>query len=153
MEANSKPFERTEAQIVAMSPITVRLGESDYEIKPLRITAAQKWREKLIQEVGAISGVLKQDASTSPAFINGLAFVFLQFPEKMLDLLFAYAPYLPQEAIRDEEKGATEEQVSRAFGQIVQIAFPFVGELRAITQILSVAASSFPPSGKSTRPH
>lgn len=139
---------RSEEDILGQLPITIKFGEAEYKVKPLRILKARKWRESLIESVKEISGTLQQDASTNPVFIQGLAFIFLQFPTKMADLVFSYAPDLPRETI---ENDATEEQLARAFGQIVQIAFPFVGELRAMTQTLNIA-SSFPVLAKSTKP-
>ena len=141
--------ERTESQILAQEPIKVRLGEKDYDVPLLRILAARAWRKKLVEEVTAVSDVVKPDASTTPAFLNGLAFLFLQFPEKLADLVFGYAPSLPREEI---EENATEEQLAKAFGQIVEVAFPFVGELKAVTQTLSLAAN-FPPTGSASRLH
>lgn len=143
---------RTEEEILGQLPIKLRFGNKDYDVKPLRILKARMWRESLIKEVESIAGSLQQDASTSPVFVNGLAFVFLQFPQKMADLIFSYAPNLPREIIEgDSDEAGTEEQLARAFGQIVQIAFPFVGELRAMTQTLSMSAS-FPALAKSTKP-
>lgn len=141
-------LQRTEEEILGQLPITVKFGEAEYKIKPLRIKKAREWRTKLIEEVTSISTMLQQDVSTSPVFIKGLAFVFLQFPEKMAELVFSYAPDLPKDRIEDE---ASEEQLARAFGQIVQIAFPFLGELKAMTSTLSLA-SSFPALAKSTKP-
>ena len=145
-------FERTEQQKVTMAPVKVLLGEKEYDVRPLRITPAQEWRETFMKQVADISGVLKQDANTSPVFIQGLAFVFLQFPQKMVELIFSYAPYLPREEVLHRETGATEEQISLAFGQIVQLAFPFTGELAMVTKIMSMAAN-FPASVKSTSVH
>jgi hypothetical protein len=48
------------------------------------------------------------------------------------------------------EAEGTEEQLAVAFGKIMQVAFPFVGELKTITQTLGVMAS-FPQSGKSLK--
>jgi hypothetical protein len=139
---------RSEEDILSQAPIVVKFGDVEYKIKPLRMIKAREWRDKLIKEVQSIGTSLQQDTSTSPVFIQGLAFVFLQFPQKMADLVFSYAPNLPREKIENE---GTEEQLARAFGQIVQIAFPFVGELQAMMQTLSMSAS-FPALAKSTKP-
>jgi hypothetical protein len=140
--------DRTEDEIIGQLPITVKFGDKEYKIKPLTILKARKWRENLIGQIQTIAAALKQDTNTSEVFVSGLAFVFLSFPEKMADLIFTYAPDLPKETIEEE---GTEEQMSRVFGQIVQVAFPFLGELKAMSQTLGLA-SSFPASEKSTKP-
>jgi len=140
---------RTDEQQLTMAPIVVRFGTVDYDIKPLPMKKAQQWRAQLIETAKEIASTMKQDATISPAFLNGLAFILLQFPEKLVDLVCAYSPELPRETIENE---GTEEQLSRAFGQVVQVAFPFVGELRAISQTLSLAAT-FPRSESSSKSH
>ncbi len=134
----AQKFERTEDDIVTMAPIKAKFGDKIYEIKPLRILAQRQWRSKVVEEVRAIGVILKPDAATMPVFVKGLAFVFLQFPEKIADLVFEYAKDLPRETIEAE---ATEEQLVRVFSQIVTVAFPFVEELRALTQTVGIAAS------------
>lgn len=129
----AKDSKRSEEQIISMAPIVARLGADDYNIKPLRILAQQKWRQDLIDNVTDIMGELSATASTDAVFLSGLGYAMLKFPEKMLKLVFLYAPDLPQEKIVEE---ATEEQVARVFGQIVQVAFPFTAELQMISTVL-----------------
>lgn len=129
-----------------MAPIVAKFGTNDYEIKPLVIGKARAWRALLVDSVKEISGELSPEVTDNRAFTHGLAFTFLRFPEKLLEMVKAYAPDLPWEAIENE---ATEEQVSRVFGQIVKVAFPFATELRLVTQVLG-KISHYPQSAKST---
>lgn len=134
-------FKRADGDILNMQPIVVRFGETDYKIEPLRIRKATAWREELMREVGDIARTFKTDVEGSQErFMHGLAFTFLKFPEKILRLVRSYAPNLPWEEILDEEKGATEEQLARAFGQVVLIAFPFTSELAQMNRVMALAS-------------
>lgn len=144
-------LERTDDQKLAMAPLKVRFGAKEYEIKLRRIGAAQRWREQFIKQMSEIVGQLKVEAGTAEAFMGGLGFVFLRFPEKMAELVFSYAPDLPREIIEgDSEDAGSEEQLACAFRQIIQVAFPFVQELGLVMQTLRLAAS-FPASARSTK--
>jgi hypothetical protein len=136
-------YSRSEEEIVGKLPILVKFGETEYKIKPLTILKAGAWRDKLVTEVNEIVDSLKGDGADSNAFTDGLAFVFLKFPQKVFDLVKSYAPDLEWEKIADE---ATEEQLSRAFGQIMVVAFPFLGELGATMQALQTAAKFSAPA-------
>jgi hypothetical protein len=50
-----------------------------------------------------------------------------RFPEKLIELVFAYAPGLPREEIL---AAASENQFVKAFGQIMEEAYCFTGPLR-----------------------
>jgi hypothetical protein len=120
--------QRTEDQVLAKAPITVTLGVKEYQIKLLSIKAQREWRQKMSQEM---QEVVNQFAPTSKApnagvFSAGLTVALTQFPEKLTELVFAYAPDLPREQIMED---ATEEQISVAFSKIVQVAFPFLAHL------------------------
>ncbi len=135
-------FTRSDGEVLNMTPIKVTFGKKEYEIAPLTIGKATRWRQKLIEEVGEIGRTFKQDVEGSQErFLHGLAFTFLKFPEKILGLVRAYAPDLPwDKEILDEEKGATEEQLARAFGQVVLIAFPFTSELAQMNRVMALAS-------------
>jgi hypothetical protein len=140
--------ERTEEEILAQAPIKIALGNETYDVKPLRIKAARKWRSEVIGTVKEVAAQMQVPAENTPIFLNGLGFLFLQFPEKLADLFFAYAKDLNREEIEgDGEKGATEEQLACGFGQIMQVAFPFVKELQAMNSTIHLAGS-IPPSAR-----
>lgn len=142
-------YERTEQQKLTKAPIVVTFGEKEYQIKVRRILAAQEWRQQFMQEIEALFGAMGQKADGTPAFMSGMRAMFAQFPEKMVDLVCSYDPELPRQEIREN---ATEEQISVAFGRVVQIAFPFNGELMTVARIVGIS-QSFPTlaSEKSTK--
>lgn len=132
-------LKRTEEQILTQAPIKVMFGEVEYDIKPLRILKAREWRVTLIEKLKDVMGQLSGQAEGEKQLMSALGYVLVQFPETLAELVFAYAEYLPQDKILEE---ATEEQMAKAFGKILQVAFPFQGELRTMMQVLTPAASS-----------
>ena len=123
---------RTEEEILAKAPFTVKLGDQDYPIKPLNIKAQREWRQKLSTELSPIVDSFNRE-STKKTMIAGLTGALLDFPEKLADLVFSYAPDLPKEKILEE---ATEEQIAKAFSSVMSIAFPFLGQLGMVTQLV-----------------
>lgn len=141
-------FQRTEAQILAKEPLALKFGTAEYHVKILGFKKAEEWRRNAVETVKSIVDVHKTECNSNDAFTHGLAFFFLQFPQKMLDLILSYAgPELPRHVIEEE---ATDEQISVAFGQVIAIAFPFTKELGMISQVMGIA-QSFPQSVRSSR--
>jgi hypothetical protein len=139
--------ERSEADILARAPIKVQFGGKEYDVQVLTILKARKWREQLADVAKDIAGKLSGDTNgIDGAFFSGLAAGFLQFPEKIADLIFSYAPDLPRQEI---EESATEEELALAFSQIMKVAFPFVRQLALVNTVLSTA-QSLSPSAKFT---
>jgi len=73
--------------------------------------------------------------------MSGLGYTLLQFPDILLELVIAYSTDLDKAKVEFE---ATEEQIAIAFGNIMQVAFPFQGELKAVMQVLGASATSQP---------
>jgi hypothetical protein len=162
--------ERSEEQIFAGAPIVVQLGEKKYELAVLPIGKAILWRQKLIAATQEISKPLvrplhapwwqrvwaflcfwrKQQTATD-FFFSGLGTAFIAFPERVLDLIFAYAPDLPRKKIMDT---ATEEEVFVAFSAIMQVANPLRRQISLMHQVMtanpSPSASSTSSSSQST---
>lgn len=130
---------RTEEEKSIMSPLKVKLGEKDYKIKPLGILKAREWRQKAAEELGPITANLQPTSYQGRMLIAGLPAALAAFPEKMCDLLFAYAPDLPKDTILEE---ATEEQITVVFEQIWEIAFAnFLPQMGAASELLRPAIS------------
>jgi hypothetical protein len=127
---------RTEDQICRKAPIEITLGENKYSIKPLNILRQQEWRKKLDQELAEIVSTFnKQDDGNQT--IQGLTAALIRFPEKIVALVFAYAPDLPQEEVLASE--ATEEQMAHAFGKIMEVAYPYLPQLATVTKLMRTA--------------
>jgi hypothetical protein len=134
---------RTDAEIRARTPLSVRFGDQDYQIQLLRVHAQREWRKRLVTELGVILGnfSLSADQVGANVFHGGLISALVQCPEKLADLLFEYAPDLPKDQILES---ATEEQVIFAFSAVMEVALPFLAVLKTATQVLSSELSAYP---------
>lgn len=129
---------RTESDVLAKAPLSVTLGEKKYAIKILTILPARAWRLKLDESVRSIvENFQPRPTADAKEMATGLTGALIQFPEKICDLLFAYAPNLPKEEIlgtEDKPGSATEEQIAAAFAQVMGVAYPFLAPLALVTQ-------------------
>jgi hypothetical protein len=139
---------RTEDDILAKTPVSLRLGAKDYAVPILTILPARAWRMKLDQSCGDIVRNFQPEVDKK-AFATGLTGALIHFPEKIAELVFAYAngwegpealgsgkkklekPLLPEEEIM---ANATEEQLAAAFSQIMAVAYPFLPQLALVRQ-------------------
>ena len=123
--------ERTEEQIFSRMPIQVTLGDAKYDLKPLPIIKAREWRTKLTETMQGIVGTMSADQSPmtmGPALTAAL----VGFPDKVCELVFAWATELPTEKILAE---ATEEQLAVAFSGVMKMAYPFLAQLAMTMQV------------------
>lgn len=125
----TKNVARTEEEILGKLPIEIKLGEKTYKIVPLPIRKGMEWRKRLHTEIAGALESFSQPAA-APGFATGLAAALLQFPEKLIELIFLYAPDLPQEEVLDT---ATDEQIAFAFAKVIQVAYPFLAQLGTLT--------------------
>lgn len=132
-------YQRTDDEILSKAPIKVRFGATDYDISPLTLGPARKWREGFTGEMKVVLESFQNENSNS-AVPPALTAALIAFPEKIGEMVFAYAPNLAaaREAILDE---ATEEQMAFAFGRIMRLAFPYLAHLGTVTQVLRAKAS------------
>jgi len=133
--------ERTEAQKLSRAPLKVKLGDQEYELPILGITRMAEWREKMIataKEIGELG-----------ISVFSLGEAFLAFPEKIMQLVFAYAPNLPKDKILNPDNGATEEQFALAFSEIESVAFPYQHQV-SLMKSLATMIRSLPRSENST---
>jgi hypothetical protein len=133
--------QRTEEEILAKTPVVVRLGDEDYPITPLPAIPSKKWREKLVavlhSTILANDETIPEGADVSTwlkdKLASSISLTMARSPEKLAELIFEYAPALPKDKILDT---ATDEQLNLAFSQIMQIAFPFFQTLAVMTTLL-----------------
>lgn len=99
---------RTEDQILSRSPITTKLGDKEYSIPLLAVMAQREWRKKLFAELAPILAAL-DPLVTGPSVLAGLTASLTEFPEKLVDLVFAYREYgyafevLRKEGVEDHD--------------------------------------------------
>jgi hypothetical protein len=132
---------RTEDDILSRAPITTKLGDKDYSIPLLAVMAQREWRKNLFAELVPLLDSFKSKAD-GQSMQTGLTAALLNFPEKLCDLVFAYAPTLPKEEIL---ANATEEQIASAFSAIMGVAFPFLPQLGMVTNLLRATTAASQP--------
>jgi len=124
---------RSQDQIVTQAPILVSLGGKQYQIKPLAIKESRGWRKKFAEVLGTLPLFVKPTATPKQfnEVINGM---FLDVPDKIMDLIFEYAKDLPREEI---EAVATDAEMAKVFESILEVAFPLARSMVAATTTLS----------------
>ncbi len=122
------PKERTEEQMLSRAPLELQFGGKECKVPVLTVMKARAWREKLAEEMRSIGA-----AGIS---IAGLATAFLAFPEKVADLVVAYAPEVVPSDVLDV---ATEEEMLLAFSQMVHVSFPY---LRLLSLMKSISQAT-----------
>lgn len=138
---------RTDQQKVSMTPVTVSFGDKEYPIKPLVISKSEPWREKLFAHLAQFNSFRfpekteDLEKAVNDAIKQALNSYLIQFPSKMLELIFAYAPDLPKNEIMD---AATDEQIVLAFANMMEMAFPFFEALRMVTQVAKASQPAMP---------
>lgn len=136
-------MEPNESSILAQDAIRVTFGEKPYDIKPLTIRKSREWRKLLVESLQQIvtnfQGKITEVPEVASLLSSGLVNALVRFPEKQAELLFAYAPNLPAEEILDT---ATEKQVQVAFSEVMRLAFPFLSDLRQVTEIVQANSAA-----------
>ena len=125
--------QRSEDQVVTQAPIMVSFGGKEYEIKLLVIKESRIWRQQFAEVLKALPLFVNAIDTTKhfEQVINGM---FLDVPDKVIDLIFAYAKDLPREEI---EAVATDAEMSVAFESILEVAFPLSRSMVGATGKLS----------------
>ena len=124
---------RSEDQIVTQAPIMVSFGGKEYELKPLVIKESREWRRKFAEVLGTLP-LFVNVADTTKHFQEVINGMFLDVPDKVIDLIFAYAADLPRDEI---EAVATDVEMSVAFERILEVAFPLSRSMMGATAKLS----------------
>lgn len=124
---------RTEEQILTQAPVKVKLGDKEYDLKPLRLKKQWAWRTLFMDTVNQIFPDKEGDAA---AVKEGVGVLLKQYPEKVMDLICAFAPDLPRATV---EEDATEEQVLLCFQEIYALAIlPIVAQAAAMKTAAAV---------------
>ena len=122
---------RSEDQMVSQAGIVVKLGGKEYEIAPLVIRDARKWRQKVVEVLTKLPD-LERDGPD--AFNKALKVLLVNMQDTVIDLFFEYAKDLDREEI---EGKASEEDIAEAFSRVIEVAFPLAGSLPMVRKSLS----------------
>ena len=124
---------RSEDQVITQAPIMVSFGGKQYELKPLVIKESREWRRQFAEVLKALPLFVNAIDTTKhfEQVINGM---FLDVPDKVINLIFAYAKDLPREEI---EAVATDDEMAKAFEVIIEVAFPLARSMVGMPGMLS----------------
>jgi hypothetical protein len=107
--------------------VEVIFGGKPYSVAQLPVLKARAWREQLIRSAREVSeSLFRQTNGHDEHFFAGLATVYLGFPDKIREMIFAYGEELPKEEITAT---ATDEEMITAFAAIMRVAFPYLHNL------------------------
>jgi hypothetical protein len=150
---------RTEEKGLFQLPEKVRLGDQEYEIRPLTINEQIKWRELFYQKLRLVArgftpprrtilSLFRREDETA-AFTRAMHLAFIEFPGFVADLFFAYAPRLPR---REIEARATEVQLVVAFNSVMKMGFPFFDLLQTVLALSQVTKAALQPERPTSSP-
>jgi len=153
-----------------MQTVKITLAGKTYEVQKLPIRANREWRKKFDEPIGkllgaakAVSDLSKQEWKDSremfaaiglalAAHVDEIVHVLLGSMDLITQAVFDYSPMLKKEQAFIEEHGFDEEMV-RAFVEVVQLAYPFSPVIKSMIQLGSqadgISQSSLEPSGES----
>lgn len=124
---------RTEEQKI-FGEIIVIFGGNEYEVEPLVIRDSRKWRADLVKHLGSLPAYAQVTSDKPEEFKDALTAMLVTMPDVVIDLFFQYAKNLNREEI---EYIATDEEMAKAFEQVVQLAFPLARSLVGAMENLS----------------
>jgi len=124
---------REEEQKVFREPIKVILGGREYEVRPLVLRDSRKWRKDVVVAISDSTQYASVDVKDSVQFKEVINQTLALSPDAVIDLFFGYAKDLDREEI---EGKATDEEIDKAFGQVMELGFPLAQSLvRAMVKI------------------
>jgi hypothetical protein len=136
---------------VLLKELKLKFGEKAYTVPVLRMREAAKWREEFFARTKSVSDSLpgnftdeKDPAALQKAISRGVMGSLIEFPDRIPELVFCYAPSLPKDEIMEV---AYDQDFSRAFAQIWEVAFaPFLASLGMVLEMQRATRSSSPSS-------
>jgi hypothetical protein len=100
--------ERSESEILSCAPIEVTLGKKKYSLPPLAVNPCREWRKEYYLQLAPIIDTLNVKLDPK-SMLQGLTASLLQFPEKLINLMFDYREYgyalecLSAEGVKDRD--------------------------------------------------
>lgn len=124
---------RSEGDKITQTPIAVRFGGKEYEIYPLVIKESKLWRKKFAEVLKGLP-LFVNAVDTTEHFEQVINGMFLDVPDSVMDLIFAYAKNLPRKEV---EAVATDAEMAKAFEAIIEMAFPLARSMVGMPGMLS----------------
>ncbi len=128
---------RTDEAVLTRQHLELTLGGEKRLVRPLVLRDSRAWKRKVAEafaELGAL------DSSTlnlaDPAGVRqALELIAVTVPERITDLVLAYAPELDREWF---EAHVTDEEATEALVKMLEVTFPF---LRRTSDLVRLTAA------------
>lgn len=117
-------MERTEEEKLTQAGFKVILGGKEYSVAPLVIKDSREWRKKVIALISPLPTLATTSLDTPEGFEQALSSMLLEMPNEVIDLFFDYAKDLDRPKI---ESVTTDEEMAKAFMEVIAFAFPLAG--------------------------
>lgn len=154
-----------------MKSVVVELAGKTYTVQSLKFKAERAWRKKYDAPISSLINALSQtqsitDRSSEPgqwlremggvllAHAGELVNALLSSPDTLMDAICEYSPAIASEREWIEEN-AYQEEIAKAFVEVLKIAYPFGQLLGIVTSLGSLEKQTTPsspsPSGDSSK--
>jgi len=144
--------ERTEAEIVS-GTITVRIGKVEKSLPIRTIERSREWKRSLARALAGGDGIGKMDLATAE---DGGA-VAVALGDRLLDLVVEYDETAALGGREWVAANGTDAEVYAIFRELLELSFPFAGDLRtAIAELRALGladllAGALASSGRSPK--
>jgi hypothetical protein len=125
-------MERTETDKILQSPVTVKIGGQDYEIKPLPIKYAVPWVKKVINLLIEASVLAMVTIDTPDLWKDAYITLMARNPAQLVDLFWEYARDLDKNKL---EEVATSAEIMAAFEEVLDFELPLFKGMQALARI------------------
>jgi len=125
-------MERTETDKILQSPVTVKIGGQDYEIKPLPIKYAVPWVKKVINLLIEASVLSMVTIDTPDLWKDAYITLMARNPAQIVDLFWEYARDLNKNTL---EEVATSAEIMAAFEEVLDFELPLFKGMQALARI------------------
>lgn len=124
----------------------VVLGEREFVIRELPTKPAEKWRQRLGEEVAPLLGLIQQapemmqvevNAETLPGLIDKVKLLALNSLPAVRELVISYSQALEAERAWLEENACDSEFID-AFVEVLKLAFPFGSLAPVLTRAMAL---------------
>lgn len=123
---------RTEEDKVLQSPVTVKLGGQDYEIKPLPIKYSAPWVKKVVTILANSSVFTRVTTDTPDLWKEAFNTLMVDNPMQMVDLFWEYAKNLDRASL---EEVATSAEIMAGFEEVLTFELPLFTGMTSLTRI------------------
>lgn len=112
---------RTDEEKICRASLVVVFGGKEYEVQPLVIRESRAWRQELVGTLADLPKYAQATTDKPKEFGEAIRVLLIDNPDTVVNLFFKYAKDLNRDEI---ENIATDDEMAKAFAQVVKVAFP-----------------------------